>query len=190
MRFENLKVKMRNMTDEEMEVWNASKSKEDEYNEIEIFKERFEDVLDKYQGEFEENLQKWLEEYSNLEEVFTMSRVDAERICKEIYTKGWRDFKITNDEDTVSLEMSLNIYGNEFDCANPFDLVFYDKQGFEHDRVPVSAYDSEEYDNLVRETLDNLDDIIQYVYDVRDSYESHIIELGDYKLIVSPDYDY
>lgn len=92
--------------------------------------------------------------------------------------------------DTVSLKMAMNIFGEEFDCANPFDLVFYDEQGFEHDRVPISSNDSEEYDNLVKETLNNLEDIIQYVYNYRDSYEFHEIELGDYKLIISPNYDY
>ena len=158
--------------------------------EIEVFRERFEDVFDKYQGEFEENLQERLEEFSDLREVLTMSRTEAERICRNVYLEGWIDFRMEDKQDSVYLEMSLNIYGDEFDCENPFDLVFYDEQGFEHDRVPISSNDSEEYDNLVRETLNNLDEIIQYVYDYRDSYEFHEVKLGEYKLIVFPNNDY
>ena len=158
--------------------------------EIEVFRERFGDVLSKYQGEFEENLQERLEEFSDLREVLTMAKADAEKLCKDVYYDGWIDFRMEDKQDSVYLEMSLNIYGDEFDCENPFDLVFYDEQGFEHDRVPISSNDSEEYDNLVRETLNNLDEIIQYVYDYRDSYEFHEVKLGEYKLIVFPNDDY
>ena len=119
-----------------------------------------------------------------------MAKADAEKLCKDVYYGGWIDFRMEDKQDSVYLEMSLNIYGDEFDCENPFDLVFYDEQGFEHDRVPISSNDSEEYDNLVRETLNNLDEIIQYVYDYRDSYEFHEVKLGDYKLIVFSNDDY
>lgn len=162
--------------------------------EIEVFRERFMSILEAYQGEFEEKLQERLEEFSDLKEVLTMSKTDAERLCRNVYSEGWIDFRMEDKNDTISLEMSLNTFGDEFDLENPFDLVFYDEQGFEHYRVPkLCSNDSkrvEEYDSLVRETLDNLDEIIQYVYDYRDSYEFHEIEFGDYKLIISPNYDY
>ena len=158
--------------------------------EIEAFRERFGDVLAKYQGEFEEKLQERLEEFSDLKEVLTMTKEDAEKLCKNVYLEGWIDFRMEDKNDTVSLEMSINIFGDEFDCANPFDLVFYDEEGFEHDRVPTSSDNPEEYDNLVKETLDNLDEIIQYVYDYRGSYEFHEIKIGEYKLIVFPNDDY
>lgn len=162
--------------------------------EIEVFRERFMDILEAYQGEFEEKLQERLEEFSDLREVLTMSDIEAERLCRNIYYEGWVDFRVKNKDETVSLEMAINIFGDEFDLENPFDLVFYDEQGFEHYRVPkLCSNDSkrvEEYDSLVRKTLDNLDEIIQYVYDYRDSYEFHEIELGDYNLIISPNYDY
>lgn len=257
MKIENLKTEIRNMTDEEMNRWNASAYKGEEYivtiylqrrisdmlpskigtdtqfykktptmwgveyidksgdgledieeiliddfieafieafdgdnYEIEVFRERFGDVLAKYQGEFEEKLQERLEEFSDLKEVLTMTKEDAEKLCKNVYLEGWIDFRMEDKNNTVSLEMSINIFGDEFDCANPFDLVFYDEQGFEHDRVPISSDDSEEYDNLVKETLDNLNEIIQYVYDYRSSYEFHEIKIGEYKLIVFSNDDY
>lgn len=162
--------------------------------EIEVFSERFENILDKYQGEFEEHLQKRLEEFSDLKEVLTMTKEDAEKLCRDIYLDGWREFKVRNNDDSVSLEMAINIFGDEFDLDNPFDLVFHDEQGFEHDRVPkmyTKDHDKfEKYDNFVNETLDDLDEIIQYVYDYRDSYEFHKIKIGDYYLIISPNYDY
>ncbi len=162
--------------------------------EIEAFRERFGDVLAKYQGEFEEKLQERLEEFSDLKEVLTMTKEDAEKLCRDIYLDGWRDFKVRGDEDTVSLEMAINIYGDELDSYGPFDLVFYDEQGFESDRVPkmyTKDHDKfEKYDNLVNETLDDLDEIIQYVYDYRDSDETHEVKLGEYILIISPNYDY
>ena len=261
MKIENLKTNIRNMTDEEMNRWNASSYKGEEYivtiylqrrisdmlpskigtdtqfykktpamweveyidksgdrledieeiliddfieafiesfdgdnYEIEAFRERFGDVLAKYQGEFEEKLQERLEEFSDLKEVLTMTKEDAIKLCRNVYSEGWIDFRMEDKNDTVSLEMSINIYGDEYDLENPFDLVFYDEQGFEHYRVPkLCSNDSkrvEEYDNLVRETLNNLEDILQYVYDYRDSYEFHEIELGDYKLIISLNYNY
>lgn len=257
MKIENLKTEIRNMTDEEMNRWNASAYKGEEYivtiylqrrisdmlsskigtdtqfykktptmweveyidksgdgledieeiliddfieafieafdgdnYEIEAFRERFGDVLAKYQGEFEEKLQERLEEFSDLKEVLTMTKEDAEKLCRDIYLDGWREFKVRNNDDSVSLEMAINIYGDEWDSYDPFDLVFYDEQGFKHDRVPISSDDSEEYDNLVKETLNNLDEIIQYVYDYRDSDETHEVKLGEYILIISPNYDY
>ena len=260
MKIENLKTEIRNMTDEEMNRWNASAYKGEEYivtiylqrrisdmlsskigtdtqfykktptmweveyidksgdgledieeiliddfieafieafdgdnYEIEAFRERFGDVLAKYQGEFEEKLQERLEEFSDLKEVLTMTKEDAEKLCRDIYLDGWREFKVRNNDDSVSLEMAINIYGDEWDSYVPFDLVFYDEQGFECDRVPkmyTKDHDKfEKYDNLVNETLDDLDEIIQYVYDYRDSYEFHKIKIGDYYLIISPNYD-
>lgn len=158
--------------------------------EIEVFRERFGDILEQGQGEFEEKVQERLEEFSDLKEVLTMSRMNAEWVCRLAYTEGWRDFKISGDDEAVSLEMAINIFGDEFDSANPFDLVFYDEQGFEHDRVPkLCSNDSEkveEYDSLVRETLDNLNEILQYVYDERYSDETHNIKIGEHNLIISP----
>lgn len=161
--------------------------------EIEVFRERFGNILDKYYGEFEEKLQNYLEEYSNLREVLTMTKGDAEKLCRNIYLQGWVYFRMENKKDSVHLEMAINIFGDEFDYANPFDLVFYDEQGFEHDRVPkMYSKDHnkvEEYDYIVKETLDNLDEIIQYVYDCRDSYDLHKVKLGEYYLIISPNYE-
>ena len=261
MKIENLKTNIRNMTDEEMNRWNASSYKGEEYivtiylqrrisdmlpskigtdtqfykktpamweveyidksgdgledieeiliddfieafiasfdgdnYEIEAFRERFGDVLAKYQGEFEKKLQERLEEFSDLKEVLTMTKEDAEKICRDIYLDGWREFKVRNNDDSVSLEMAINIYADEFDLDNPFDLVFHDEQGFEHDRVPKmysKDHDKvEEYNNLVKETLGDLDQIIQYVYDERYSDETHEVKLGDYELIVYPNCDY
>lgn len=179
---------------EEIYVDDFIEAFEEDFNgsnyEIEVFRERFMNILEAYQGEFEEKVQERLEEFSDLKEVLTMSRMNAEWVCRLAYTEGWRDFKIIDDDEAVSLEMAINIFGDEWDSENPFDLVFYDEQGFEHYRVPkLCSEDSEkveEYDNLVKETLDNLDEILQYVYDERYSDETYNIKIGEYNLIISP----